>query len=54
MKIAILLPYKENFSFKYPCSVSIFLKDTLKLSKYQNFYLEFYLQKYLNKNNSCS
>jgi glycosyltransferase involved in cell wall biosynthesis len=36
MKIAILLPYKENFSFKYPGSVSIFLKDTLKLSKYHN------------------
>ena len=34
MKIAILLPYKENFSLKYPGSVSIFLKDTLKLSNY--------------------
>jgi hypothetical protein len=28
MKIAILLPYKENFSFKYPGAVSLFLKDT--------------------------
>ncbi len=34
MKISILLPYKENFSPNYPGAVSIFLKDTINLSKY--------------------
>ena len=37
MKIAVLLPYKENFSSKYPGSVSIFLKDIIKFSKFKNF-----------------
>ena len=36
MKISILLPYKENFSPSYPGAVSIFVKDTTKLSKYKN------------------
>ena len=36
MKIAVLLPYKENFSPDYPGSVSIFLKNTIKLSKFKN------------------
>ena len=36
MKIAVLLPYKENFSPNYPGSVSIFLKNTIKLSKFKN------------------
>ena len=36
MKISILLPYKENFSPNYPGAVSIFLKDTINLSKYNN------------------
>ena len=36
MKISILLPYKENFSPTYPGAVSIFVKDTTKLSKYKN------------------
>ena len=35
MKISILLPYKENFSPDYPGAVSIFIKDTTKLSKYK-------------------
>ena len=35
MKISILLPYKENFSPKYPGAVSLFVNDTLKLSKYK-------------------
>ena len=34
MKISVLLPYKENFSPDYPGAVSIFLKDTINLSKY--------------------
>ncbi len=35
MKISILLPLKENFSPKYPGAVSLFVKDTLKISKYK-------------------
>ena len=36
MKISILLPYKENFSPSYAGAVSLFLRDTVKLSKYRN------------------
>ena len=36
MKISILLPYKENFSPNYPGAVSLFVNDTLKLSRYKN------------------
>ena len=35
MKISVLLPLKENFSPKYPGAVSLFINDTLKLSKYK-------------------
>ena len=35
MKISILLPYKENFSPSYPGAVSIFINDTLKVSKFK-------------------
>ena len=35
MKISILLPYKENFTPNYAGAVSLFLKDTIKLSKYK-------------------
>ena len=35
MKISILLPYKENFSPNYPGAVSLFVNDTLKISKYK-------------------
>jgi len=35
MKISILLPYKENFSPIYPGAVSLFVRDTVKLSKYR-------------------
>jgi len=35
LKISILLPLKENFSPKYPGAVSLFIKDTLKISKYK-------------------
>ena len=36
MNIAILLPYKENFSKNYAGAVSIFVNDTNKLSKFKN------------------
>ena len=36
MKIAILLPYKENFSPTYPGAVSIFLNSVIKISKYKD------------------
>ena len=35
MKISILLPYKENFSPYYAGAVSLFLNDTIKLSRYK-------------------
>ena len=35
MKISVLLPYKENFSPVYPGAVSLFLKDTIPLSKFK-------------------
>jgi glycosyltransferase involved in cell wall biosynthesis len=35
MKISILLPYKENFSPEYPGAVSLFVKDTLDVSRYK-------------------
>ena len=37
MKISILLPYKENFSPIYAGAVSLFVKDTTKLSKYKEY-----------------
>ena len=37
MKISILLPYKENFSPTYAGAVSLFVKDTVKLSKYKKY-----------------
>ena len=35
MKIAILLPYKENFSKNHAGAVSIFVNNTFKLSRYK-------------------
>ena len=35
MKISILLPYKENFSYLYAGAISIFLKATITKSKYK-------------------
>ena len=35
MKISILLPYKENFSPIYAGAVSLFIKDTTKISKFK-------------------
>ena len=37
MKISILLPYKENFSPIYAGAVSLFVKDTVKLSEYRKY-----------------
>ena len=34
-KISILLPYKENFSSEYAGAVSLFVRDTVKISKYK-------------------
>ena len=36
MKISILLPFKENFSPDYAGAVSLFINDTIKLSKFKN------------------
>ena len=35
MKISILLPYKENFSPIYAGAVSLFVKDTVQISKFK-------------------
>ena len=35
MKISILLPYKENYSENYAGAVSLFINDTVKLSKFK-------------------
>ena len=37
MRISILLPYKENFSPIYAGAVSLFVKDTIKISKYRKY-----------------
>ena len=36
MKIAVLLPYKENFSPEYPGAVSLFVYETSRKSNYKN------------------
>ena len=38
MKISILLPYKENFSPVYPGAVSLFVKDTVKISNFNHIF----------------
>ena len=56
MKISILLPYKENFSANYAGAVSLFVKDTVKNSKYfkttyvfgNMSYSKPFLDKYIN------
>ena len=56
MKIAILLPYKENFSPEYPGAVSLFVNETSKISRYKKDIIVFgntsfkkkYNLKYLN------
>ena len=37
MKISILIPYKENVASSYASAVSLFLNDTIKLSKFKKF-----------------
>ena len=49
MKISILLPLKENFSPKYPGAVSLFINDTLKISKYKNNAIVYGNTKYKEK-----
>ena len=34
MKISVLLPYKENFASNYAGAVSLFVKDTIRHSKF--------------------
>jgi len=36
LKISILLPFKENFSPSYAGAVSLFVNETIKISKYKN------------------
>ena len=58
MKIAILLPYKENFSPNYAGAVSLFVKDTIIHSKYKKTTFVFgnmdykkpFLKNYINVN----
>ncbi len=49
MKISILLPYKENFSPSYAGAVSLFINDTLRISKYKNNTKVFGNTNYRNK-----
>jgi glycosyltransferase involved in cell wall biosynthesis len=52
MKISILLPYKENFSPKYPGAVSIFLSAIINKSSFKNKTIVFgsteYVERYKN------
>ena len=43
MKISILLPYKENFSPSYAGAVSLFINDTLNISKFKILIFEGWL-----------
>ena len=49
MKISILLPYKENFSPDYAGAVSLFINDTLRISKYKRSTIVFGNTNYKNK-----
>ena len=49
MKIAILLPYKENFSPEYPGAVSLFVYETSKISKYKKNIIVFGNTEYKRK-----
>ena len=49
MKISILLPYKENFSPDYAGAVSLFINDTLRISKYKRNTIVFGNTNYKNK-----
>ena len=49
MKIAILLPYKENFSSEYPGAVSLFVNETSQISKYKKKIIVFGNTKFKKK-----
>ena len=49
MKIAILLPYKENFSSEYPGAVSLFVNETSQISKYKKNIIVFGNTKFKKK-----
>ena len=51
MKIAILLPYKENFSPEYPGAVSLFVNETSKISRYKKDIIVFGNTNYKKKYN---
>ena len=51
MKISILLPFKENFSPSYAGAVSLFVNDTLKISRYKNQCIVFGNTNYKDKFN---
>ena len=51
MKIAILLPYKENFSSEYPGAVSLFVNETSQKSKYKKNIIVFGNTKFKKKFN---
>ena len=51
MKIAILLPYKENFSPEYPWAVSLFVNETSSISRYRKKIIVFGNTKYKKKYN---
>ena len=52
MKIAILLPYKEDYTPKYSGAVSIHVSNLIKYSKFKNTTTVFgnTKKKYLSKN----
>jgi len=52
LKISILLPLKENFSPIYAGAVSLFVNDTLKISKYKKFTKVYGSTKYKKKFNN--
>jgi len=49
LKVSILLPFKENFSPSYAGAVSLFVNDTIKISKYKkkHIFLEIQVLKIL-------
>ncbi len=49
MKISVLLPFKENFSPSYAGAVSLFINDTIKLSKFKKTTTVFGYTKYKKK-----
>ena len=51
MKVAILLPYKENFSPEYPGAVSLFVNETSKISRYKKDIIVFGNTNYKKKYN---